>query len=76
MLAMFVTPEVSKLSGWLNAVVACRESKAGHAVRGEVQAGRRETAGDRGARSAQGGLDCRLGTEQAWSAHRTSGTWL
>ena len=33
---MFVTLEVSKLSGWLNADALCRESKEGHAVRGEV----------------------------------------
>ena len=33
---MDVTLEVSKLSGWLNALAFCRESKGGHAVRGEV----------------------------------------
>eukprot|EP00964_Phaeocystis_antarctica_P094002 scaffold60773_cov44-Phaeocystis_antarctica.AAC.5 len=33
---MSVTPEVSKLSGWLNADAACRESEGGHAVPGEV----------------------------------------
>eukprot|EP00964_Phaeocystis_antarctica_P025189 scaffold14136_cov49-Phaeocystis_antarctica.AAC.1 len=33
--SMLVTLEVSKLSGWLNAVADCRESKGGHAVRGE-----------------------------------------
>ena len=33
---MFVTLEVSRLSGWLNADASCRESKGGHAVRGEV----------------------------------------
>ena len=32
---MLVTLEVSKLSGWLNADADCRESKGGHAVRGE-----------------------------------------
>ena len=32
---MVVTPEVSKLSGWLNAAAFCREPKGGHAVRGE-----------------------------------------
>ena len=60
---MSVTLEVSKLSGWLKADAACRESKGGHTVRGaRVRAGRREAAGDRGARSVQGrGLDCRLG---------------
>ena len=34
--SMFVTLEVSKLSGWLNADAYCRGSKAGHAVGGEV----------------------------------------
>ena len=33
---MFVTLEVSKLSGWLNADAYCRESNGGHAMRGEV----------------------------------------
>jgi len=46
-----VTLEVSKLSGWLNADAPCRESKGGHTVRGAEQStGRREAAGDRGAR--------------------------
>ena len=34
---MFVTLEVSKLSGWLNADACCRESKGGHTVWEEVQ---------------------------------------
>ena len=50
---MFVTLEVSKLSGWLNADAYCRESKGGRAVRGEVRPGRQEAAGDGGARSVQ-----------------------
>ena len=54
MLSMFVTLEVSKLSGWLNAYARCRESKGGHAVRDDVRGGRREAAGDGGARSVQG----------------------
>ena len=33
--SMFVTLDVTKLSGWLNAEVYCRESKGGHAMRGE-----------------------------------------
>ena len=33
---MFVTLDVSKLSGWLNADAYCGGSKGGHAVRGEV----------------------------------------
>ena len=35
MYCMFVTLEVSKLSGWLNADARCRESNGGHTVRGE-----------------------------------------
>eukprot|EP00964_Phaeocystis_antarctica_P072476 scaffold44333_cov59-Phaeocystis_antarctica.AAC.4 len=67
---MFVTLDVSTLSGWSNANVYCRESKGGHTVRGELWAGRREMAGDRGReamddRSARsvcgGGLECRSG---------------
>ena len=38
MRSILVTLEVSKLSGWLNAFVNCRESNGGHTVRGEVQA--------------------------------------
>eukprot|EP00964_Phaeocystis_antarctica_P058137 scaffold34462_cov56-Phaeocystis_antarctica.AAC.6 len=54
---MSVTLEVSKLSGWLNAVARWRESKRGHAVRDEgAGCGRREVAGDNGARTA-----CRRG---------------
>ena len=45
MLPMFVTLEVSKLSGWLNANADCRESKGGHTTLGEVRAGRREAEG-------------------------------
>ena len=55
---MVVTLDVSKLSGWLNTDADCRESKAGHALRGEVRDGVREVADDRGASSAHaGGLD-------------------
>ena len=35
MYRMSVTLELSKLSGWLNADAACRESKRGHTLRGE-----------------------------------------
>ena len=45
MFIMVVTLEVSKLSGWLNAVADCRESNGGHTVRGEVRAGRRQGVG-------------------------------
>ena len=60
--AMTVTLEVSKLSGWLNADVSCRESKAGHTVRGDAYGsggGRRRTAAaDAACRRGRG---CRLG---------------
>ena len=40
MKCMSVTLDVLKLSGWLNAVTYCRESKGMHTMRGEVLAGR------------------------------------
>ena len=51
---MVVTLEVSKLSGWLNADVHCRESKGRHRMRSEYT-GRQAGGGgrDRGARSVQ-----------------------
>eukprot|EP00964_Phaeocystis_antarctica_P018532 scaffold10238_cov45-Phaeocystis_antarctica.AAC.2 len=77
MLAMVVTLEVSKLSGWLNAYADCRGSKGGHTVRGEVRVGRRQAVNDRGARAA-----CRgEGTTADWgqgtgrSAPRTWRAW-
>ena len=65
MFCMIVTLEVSKLSGWLNALALCRESNGGHtrcgascgASRG-ASCGRR--AGNRGARSVCAG-EGRLG---------------
>ena len=45
MVSMFVTLEVSKLSGWLNADADCRESKGGHTLRGKVRLGRQEGGG-------------------------------
>ena len=62
---MFVTLEVSKLSGWLNADALCGELKGGHAVRSEVY----QSAGGRGGghrttaahAACRGVLDCRLG---------------
>ena len=45
-LPMFVTRDVSKLTGWLKAVAYCQGSQAGRTVRGELWAGRREAAGD------------------------------
>ena len=68
---MVVTLEVSKLSGWLNADAFCRESKEGHAVRGEG-AGQQT-----GVQRAGEGLDCRLGAGHAGrSARRTCRPWL
>ena len=42
---MFVTWEVSKLSGWLKASAYCRVEGGAHAMRGEVRAGRPEGVG-------------------------------
>ena len=59
---MFVTLEVSKLSGWLNNLAACRESEGEHVERGEVYGSggsRRWTTA--GHAVCRGGLDCRLG---------------
>ena len=67
---MVVTPEVSKLSGWLNADAACQESNGGHTVRDDVRAGRREAAGDRGARSVQGRARLQIGGRARGGAHR------
>eukprot|EP00964_Phaeocystis_antarctica_P067084 scaffold40596_cov57-Phaeocystis_antarctica.AAC.1 len=68
---MFVTLEVSKLSGWLNADADCRDSKGGHAVWGEGQRpGRREAAGNRGARSVQGRDRLQIGGRARGGAHR------
>eukprot|EP00964_Phaeocystis_antarctica_P054732 scaffold32205_cov65-Phaeocystis_antarctica.AAC.6 len=62
MVPMFVTLEVSRLSGWLNADALCRESNKGHTVWCEVQStGRPEAAGDRVYAACRGGLLCRLG---------------
>ena len=69
MLNMFVTLEVSKLSGWLNALAFCRVSKEGRAMRGEVQTGRPEVAGDRGARSVQERARPQIGSRAQGGAH-------
>ena len=76
MSAMFVTLEVSKLSGWLNTDARCRESKERHSVRGEVLAGiGGRVAGDRGARNGEG-LTADWWQGARGSARRTSGSWL
>ena len=61
---MVVTLEVSKLSGWLNADAYCRESKGGHAVRGE-RAGLEAGGGGR--------PRCKQRVEQGSSAHMGHG---
>ena len=66
---MVVTPEVSKLSGWLNAPAFCRELNGGHAVRCELRAWRRRAAGDRGARSVQGRARLQIGSRARGGAH-------
>ena len=55
---IFVTLEVSQLSGWLNLYAFCRGSQAGHTVRGGLQAGRLEAAAERGVRSVCWGEGC------------------
>ena len=62
MASMLVTPDVSKLSGWLNADAFCRgpreEGIRCGAVCGPGGGGRRATAAHAACR---GGLDCRFG---------------
>ena len=67
MLTMFVTLEVSQLSGWLKACASCRVEREGHAMRGEVRAGRREGVGAGGGASGVHGEKARL---KAWGAGR------
>ena len=38
--SMLVTPDVSKLSGWLKAAAYCRVAREGDTKRGEVRVGR------------------------------------
>ena len=66
---MFVTLEVSKLSGWLNALAYCRETKEGRAIQGKVQTERPEVAGDRGARSVQERARLQIGSRARGGAH-------
>ena len=71
MRTMFLTLDVSKLSGRLNFHASCRESKGGHAMRGEVRAGGWEAERDRGARSVQGRARLQVGGpgtgERTWN---------
>ena len=68
---IFVTLEVSKLSGWLNALAYCRVERRAHTVRDDVRAGMREAASDRGASRAQGRARLQIG---GW-AHGEERTW-
>jgi len=71
MLAMSVTLEVSKLSGWFNAFAICREPKGGHTVRGEVRAGRGERRW-----ATAGHAACRRGLVYRYGAgHGEERTW-
>ena len=69
-LYMLVTLEVSKLSGWLNALAYCRESKGGNAVQGEVYGsagGRRQATTPRTQRA--GGARLWIGGRARGGAH-------
>ena len=73
MLAMLVTLEVSKLSGWLNADARCRESKGGRAVRGEGVGQQTGATGDRGGKQRAG-----EGATAGWgqgTGRSALGTW-
>ena len=78
MLVMVVTLEVSKLSDWLNADAYCRESKEGHAVRGEVYglgSSRRWTTAAHVAERAGEGSTADWEQGMGRSARGTSNTW-
>ena len=66
---MVVTLEVSRLSGWLKANAPCRESKERRAMRGELQTGKPEVAGDRGARGVQERPRLLIGSRARGGAH-------
>ena len=66
---MFVTLDVSKLSGWLNADASCAESKGGHAVWEEVRPGRRAGVGWRRRNIGMHGE----GLTQGWGGQGTRG---
>ena len=74
--SMFVTLDVSKLTGWLNVYAPCRGSQAGRTRCGAScgpGGGRRRAIAVRAACS--GGHDCRLGAQGAGRcALRTCGT--
>ena len=75
MRSMLVTLEVSKPSGWLKAYAFCRVERKGHAMRGEVRAGRREgVRRRRRKRHARGRPESRLLGARA-RAERTPNIW-
>jgi len=74
MARIVVTLEVLKLSGWLKAVARCRVEREGHAMRGEVRAGRREGVERwHRKRHAQGRPVSRLGGQGTRGAHSEHG---
>ena len=74
MLPMSVTLDVSKLSGWLNAVARCRVERRACAVRGEVYgSARREAAGDNRASSVQRRARVQIGGRPRGGAHLKHG---
>ena len=68
---MYVTLEVSKLSGWLNATAFCRESNGGHTRCGASceSGGGGRAAGDGGASSVQGRPRLQIGGRARGGAH-------
>ena len=72
MLRMFLTLDVSKLSGWLNADAYCRAERRAcdvNAMRGEERAGRLEVAGDGGTSSVQGWARLQVAGRARGGAH-------
>ena len=68
MLFMYVTLDVSKLSGWLNAHAPCRVERRAHAMRDEVRAAGGGRAWGGGGACARGGTDC-----EGWGGQGTRG---
>ena len=64
-----MTLDVSKLSGWLNAVAPCRESNGEHAVRGEGAG--QQTGGD----GVQRAVEARLQIGGRTGVGRTQNIW-
>ena len=56
---MYVTREVSQLSGWLNLYAFCQGSQTGHTVRGAGCGLRAVDAGERGVHACRGGEGAR-----------------